>query len=65
MTKLRYNFFFIFIILNTYVLLILHAKIQPKIPSGSGEETTCTKFDANIIDGIKVIERSQFSYETF
>ena len=30
--------FFIFIILNTYVPLIFHAKIQPKISSGSGEE---------------------------
>ena len=38
MTKLRYIFFFIFTILNTYVPLIFHAKIQPKIFSGSGEE---------------------------
>ena len=38
MTKLRYRFFFIFIILNTYVPLIFHAKIQPKITSGSGEK---------------------------
>ena len=39
MTKLRYRlFFFIFKFLNTYVLLIVHAKIQPKISSGSGEE---------------------------
>ena len=38
MTKLRYFFFFIFTILNTYVPLIFHAKIQPKISSGSGEE---------------------------
>ena len=30
--------FFIFIILNTYVSLIFHAKIQPKISSGSGEK---------------------------
>ena len=37
MTKLRY-IFFIFIILNIYVPLIFHIKIQPKIPSGSGEE---------------------------
>ena len=37
-TKLRYRFFFIFIILNTYVSLIFNAKIQPKISSGSGEE---------------------------
>ena len=28
----------IFTILNTYVSLIFHAKIQPKISSGSGEE---------------------------
>ena len=38
MTKLRYGFFFIFTILNTYASLIFHAKIQPKISSGSGEE---------------------------
>ena len=31
-------FFFIFIILNTFISLIFHAKIQPKIFSGSGEE---------------------------
>ena len=30
--------FFIFTILNTYVSLIFHAKIQPKISSGSGEK---------------------------
>ena len=30
--------FFIFIILKTYVPLIFHAKIQPKISSGSGEK---------------------------
>ena len=38
MTKLLYRFFFIFIILNTYVPLIFHAKIQSKISSGSGEK---------------------------
>ena len=38
MTKLRYRFFFIFTILNTYVPLIFHAKIKPKISSGSGEK---------------------------
>ena len=38
MTKLRYRFFFIFIVLNTYVPLIIRAKIQPKISSGSGEK---------------------------
>ena len=37
MTKLRYRFFSFFSILNTYVSLIFHAKIQPKIFSGSGE----------------------------
>ena len=37
MMKLRYRFF-IFTILNTYVSLIFHAKIQPKISSGSGIE---------------------------
>ena len=39
MTKLRYRFFFVFfLILNTYVPLIFHAKNQPKISSGSGEK---------------------------
>ena len=38
MTKLNHRFFFIFTILNTYVSLIFHAKIQPKISRGSGEE---------------------------
>ena len=38
MTKLRYRFFFIFTILNTYVPLIFHAIFQPKISSGSGEK---------------------------
>ena len=38
MTKLRLQIFFIFTILNTYVPLIFHAKIQPKISSGSGEK---------------------------
>ena len=38
MTKLRYRFFFIFTILNTYVPLIFHTKSQPKISSGSGEK---------------------------
>ena len=38
MTKLRFRFFLVFIILNTYVPLIFHAKIQPKISSGSGEK---------------------------
>ena len=37
MTKLCNRFFFIFIILNTYVPLIFHAKIQPEISSGFGE----------------------------
>ena len=38
MTKLRYRFFFVFTILNTYVSLIFYAKIRPKISTGSGEE---------------------------
>ena len=38
MTKYAIDFFFIFTILNTYVSLIFHAKIQPKISSGSGDE---------------------------
>ena len=38
MTKLRFRFFSFFTILNTYVPLIFHAKIQPKISSGSGEK---------------------------
>ena len=36
--KTTLQIFFIFTILNTYVSLIFHAKIQPKIFSGSGEE---------------------------
>ena len=36
--KTTLQIFFIFIILNTYVPLIFHAKIQPKISSGSGEK---------------------------
>ena len=36
-TKLRYIFFFIFIILNTYASWMFHAKIQSFI-RGSGEE---------------------------
>ena len=35
--KLRCRFF-IFIILNIYISLIFHAKIQPKISCGSGAE---------------------------
>ena len=35
--KAMLQIFFIFIILNTYVSLIFHAKVQPKISSGSGE----------------------------
>ena len=38
MTKLLYRFFLNFTILNTYVPLLFHAKIQPKISSGSAEE---------------------------
>ena len=36
--KTTLQIFFIFTILNTYVPLIFHAKIQPKISSGSGEK---------------------------
>ena len=43
MTKLRYRFFFKKI-LNTYVPLIFHAKIQPKISSGSGEKVDFVVF---------------------
>ena len=35
--KTTLQIFFTFIILNTYVSLIFHAKIQPKISSGSAE----------------------------
>ena len=35
--KTTLQIFFIFTILNIYVPLIFHAKIQPKILSGSGE----------------------------
>ena len=44
MTKLGYRFFFIFTILNTYISLIFHAKLQPKISSGSGEEVDFVVF---------------------
>ena len=37
-TKFRTYFSFIFTILNTYVSWKLHAKIQPKISSDSGED---------------------------
>ena len=37
-TKLCYKLFLIFTILNTYVSLIFHAKIQPKLSSGSEED---------------------------
>ena len=36
--KTTLQIFFIFTILNAYVLLIFHAKILPNISSGSGEE---------------------------
>ena len=42
MTKLRNIFFFK--ILNTYVSLIFHAKVQPKIFSGSREEVDSVIF---------------------
>ena len=44
MTKLRYSFFFHYCISEYYVPLIFHAKIQPKIPSGSGEEVDFVVF---------------------
>ena len=46
MTKLRYRFFFFFIftILITYVSLIFHSKIQPKISGSSGEEVDFVVF---------------------
>ena len=37
MTKSHYRFFFIIIILNTYVPLMFQAIIQPNMTSGSGE----------------------------
>ena len=36
--------FFIFTILNTYVSLIFHAKIKPKISCGSGDEVDFVVF---------------------
>ena len=42
--KTMIQIFFIFIILNTHVLLIFHAKIQPKISSGYGEEVDFVVF---------------------
>ena len=36
--KTTLQIFFIFTILNTYVPLIFHAKVQPKISSCSGEK---------------------------
>ena len=44
MTNIRYNFFLIFTNLNTHVSLIFHAKIQPKISSGSGEKVDFVAF---------------------
>ena len=37
MTKCYCRVFFIFRILNTYETMMFYAKIQPNIPSGSGE----------------------------
>ena len=48
---LQFFFFFIFLILNTYVALIFHAKIQLKIPSGSGEEVDFVIFAIFSKDG--------------
>ena len=42
--KTTLQFFFIFTILNTYVPLIFHAKIQPKISSSSAEEVDFVVF---------------------
>ena len=44
MTKLHNRFFFNFTLLNTYVSLIFHAKIQPQIACGSGEEVDFVVF---------------------
>ena len=43
-TKLRYRLFFIFTILNTYVRLIIRAKIRPKISSSSAKEVDLVFF---------------------
>ena len=42
--KTTLQIFFIFTILNSYVLLIFRIKIQPKISSGSGEEVDVVIF---------------------
>ena len=42
--KTALQIFFIFTILNTYVHLIFHAKIQPKISRGSGEKVNFVIF---------------------
>ena len=42
--KTTLQIFFIFIILNTYVPSVFHAKIQPKIFSGAGEEVDFVVF---------------------
>ena len=59
MTKLRYIFFFIFMILNTYVPLLFHAKIQPKISSGSGEKIDFVIFAILVIAAILDIRPDQ------
>ena len=42
--KTRPQIFFIFIILNTYVPLIFHAKIQPKLSTSSAGEVDFVVF---------------------
>ena len=55
MTKLCYRFFSI---LNTYVSLIFHAKIQPKISSNSGEADFVVF--ANFSNGGHPLDLTQF-----
>ena len=43
-TKFRYRNVFILISINIKVLLILHTKFQPKIPSRSGENDDFNSF---------------------
>ena len=42
--KTTLQIFFIFTILNTYVIMVFHAKIQKKISSGSEEEVYFVDF---------------------
>ena len=43
-TLFPYRFFFILIFINSKVLLILHTKFQPNIPSHSGENDDFISF---------------------